>query len=801
MKKIFVITCFLFLNFLSLDKLVAQNCFGSIAFNNVSDEVLLPLTNQMYNSNGFTWECWFKLNTPFGSQPRSLIMNEDPVVYEDIFLGFGWNLGTGNFAIDHLGFKVDGPNSTTGPTNVSCDYMPPGGFIFGTWYHAAGVMDYTIHTAKLYLNGILVDTKIVNSDPLFRPIQGHLSYSPNLGLGGNIDEVRIWKKVRTDSEIFADYDHCLTGNELDLISYYRCNQSTGSIVMDATINGNNGVFANSTSWSIQQPNVSGLACGNGLTLSGTLSSTICTGNTTTLSAIGATTYTWSTGAVSNSITVNPIVTTIYTVTGSIGSCASQATSTVNVAVSPTLSIAGDQQVCAGQSSTLTANGAGSYTWNPSNTLNNSAGSVVIATPMASTIYTVTGTTGLCTNTSVVTVSVNPSPTITATSIVNTSCGLSNGSVTITSSPANNTYSWSPGGASTTNAADSLASGNYTIYAVNGACSTSTVITVLGSTPLLITSSTVVPANCNANVGSITVSDNLPGTVYSWNPVVSSSGTANALAPGNYSLSLTNSACQTSSIFVVGLISGPTAMNITVKNVLCEADSGSVQINNITNGISPYVYSFDNSGFSSATNYGNLSQGTYLVAVKDNNGCVYTQTISIGKDNMTSKFDLTTKSPSCESADGEFFVNNITGGTAPYLSSFNSAAYTSQMSFGMLAPGGYTLSILDSNGCETPFILTMPESSDDYLLYIPNTFTPNKDEKNDVWFAKGACLNSFRCLIYNRWGEKIAELKNLNESWDGTYKGVPVSEGVYVYLIEIETRIGNINKAGHITVFR
>jgi gliding motility-associated-like protein len=58
-----------------------------------------------------------------------------------------------------------------------------------------------------------------------------------------------------------------------------------------------------------------------------------------------------------------------------------------------------------------------------------------------------------------------------------------------------------------------------------------------------------------------------------------------------------------------------------------------------------------------------------------------------------------------------------------------------------------------------------------------------------------------CLIYNRWGEKIRELRDINEGWDGTYKGVSVPDGVYIYLIEVSTKEGTINKAGHITVFR
>jgi gliding motility-associated-like protein len=136
-----------------------------------------------------------------------------------------------------------------------------------------------------------------------------------------------------------------------------------------------------------------------------------------------------------------------------------------------------------------------------------------------------------------------------------------------------------------------------------------------------------------------------------------------------------------------------------------------------------------------------------------------------------------------------------------MTSFNNTSYTSNTTFENLSTGSYTLNVRDSNMCETGFILIMPENNYDYTLYIPNTFTPNNDKVNDVWYIQGTCLGELSCLIYNRWGEKIRELRDIKEGWDGTYKGASVPDGVYVYLIELETQNGTINKAGHITLFR
>jgi gliding motility-associated-like protein len=169
--------------------------------------------------------------------------------------------------------------------------------------------------------------------------------------------------------------------------------------------------------------------------------------------------------------------------------------------------------------------------------------------------------------------------------------------------------------------------------------------------------------------------------------------------------------------------------------------------------------------------------------------------------VTSDIELTKNPPTCNAKDGSFVISNITGGTGPFLLSFNGLSYSSDTVFNELGPGSYTLVIRDSNLCETNLILELPIDKNDYTLYVPNTFTPNKDLINDTWFAKATCINAFNCLIFNRWGEKIMELKDINEAWDGTYKGKNVPDGVYVYLIEAETNDGTIYKNGHITLFR
>ena len=130
--------------------------------------------------------------------------------------------------------------------------------------------------------------------------------------------------------------------------------------------------------------------------------TVCAGTSATLTATGATTYTWSNG-VANGTGFIPASTQTYTVTGANGGCSVTATISINVNPKPTV-VANTTStlICKGNSVTLTGSGASTYTWT-NGVVNGTAFS-----PTTTATYTVTGTNNNgCTNTAVVTVSVNP----------------------------------------------------------------------------------------------------------------------------------------------------------------------------------------------------------------------------------------------------------------------------------------------------------------------------------------------------------------------------------------------------------
>jgi gliding motility-associated-like protein len=72
------------------------------------------------------------------------------------------------------------------------------------------------------------------------------------------------------------------------------------------------------------------------------------------------------------------------------------------------------------------------------------------------------------------------------------------------------------------------------------------------------------------------------------------------------------------------------------------------------------------------------------------------------------------------------------------------------------------------------------------LFIPNSFTPNGDGKNDTWNIPGMTLYpDAQVTIYNRYGQKVYDATGYqNKPWDGRYKGQPVANGSYVYFIQL-----------------
>jgi gliding motility-associated-like protein len=92
--------------------------------------------------------------------------------------------------------------------------------------------------------------------------------------------------------------------------------------------------------------------------------------------------------------------------------------------------------------------------------------------------------------------------------------------------------------------------------------------------------------------------------------------------------------------------------------------------------------------------------------------------------------------------------------------------------------------------------------EDCATFVPNIFSPNRDGNNDVLYVLSNYIQSMQFVVYNRWGEKVFETKNINEGWNGKYNGEACSPGVYVWYLEAVLLNGEtIKRKGNVSLVR
>ncbi len=121
---------------------------------------------------------------------------------------------------------------------------------------------------------------------------------------------------------------------------------------------------------------------------------------------------------------------------------------------------------------------------------------------------------------------------------------------------------------------------------------------------------------------------------------------------------------------------------------------------------------------------------------------------------------------------------------------------------------YTLRVTNEGGCTSSDQVTLSVFCDNSNLFMPNTFSPNGDGNNDIFYPRGKGLFRIKTLrIFNRWGEIVFEGTNFDandasKGWDGRYKNQPAPQDVYVYSIDIicENQVV-LNYKGNIALIR
>ncbi len=680
----------------------AGPCQISLLFDNFNPAVYLPSSNMYYSgaNGGYTWECWFRLTQSLNATDfRPLINAVDGVVFEDMYLGFGWNGGFFNEPGTNLVFKVDGPSSTV-PSGPNCAYAPPGGFLANVWYHAAGVMNYNTQLATLYVNGVPVDTKTITTPPITRVIPTELSFNWNntpMPLYGNMDEVRIWTRPLSATEILTNYNQCLAGTEANLFVYYNCNQPGGNWVDDATPNNNNGTFATNANFQVSNAPVTGTACSiQSSTVNLIATDTIiCPGQSVTLTAIGIPgwSYTWTPNTwsiPSNTGVVNPSSTTTYSVWGSSGWCLPYL-DTITIYVDPAVVAAPlDPVICVGETTTLTATGAATYTWSTgANT------SSIIVSPPVTTGYTVTGTSiNNCVSQATMMVTVSPPATVTAASSSSTIC--SGGTATLTASGALS-YTWNTGANASAIVVSPLSTTTFSVY--GGPCGT--------GTPALVTVSVTPSPIINAMASSSAVCVGSTNTLiatgaqsYTW----SNSATSNSIIVSppftiSYTVAGTANSCTSQAVVIASVVAGP-ALAVSGASI-CIGGSATLT----SSGGSSYLWNGP-AGYTATTANAVIpvvtaaSAGIYTVTATNGGLCSATTTVElIGFPYILPVASISATPRACLNAPVEL---KGSGGVS-YAWTGPNNFFSNQPSTGFIAisqamSGIYTLNITNSNNC-------------------------------------------------------------------------------------------------------
>ena len=346
---------------------------------------------------------------------------------------------------------------------------------------------------------------------------------------------------------------------------------------------------------------------------------ICAGQSTTLTTNAVSGYSWSTGAITQSIVVTPGATTSYTVVGtSSAGCVASNVITVTVTPSaPVLSvISSSNSVCLGQSILMTASGALTYTWT------NGVTNGVAFTPSVTNTYTVSGQNGCGTTTAVVTITVAPLA-ISAISSPTTICATS--PATLTAVSPGTSYTWQPFGITgAIIAVNPSVTTVYTVTSSNGTCSGVTTLT-LNVNPIptisIVAGTSVI---CQGTSVNLTANG---GLNYTWTPgnltgnsVLVSPNTATLYtAIGSNSLGCTASANQ-----VILVNASPTINILASTQLVCSGGS----VNLTANGASNYTWLPTNTNGASISD-NPVSSTTYTVLGTGlTNTCTGIQTINV-----------------------------------------------------------------------------------------------------------------------------------------------------------------------------
>lgn len=259
---------------------------------------------------------------------------------------------------------------------------------------------------------------------------------------------------------------------------------------------------------------------------------------------------------------------------------------------------------------------------------------------------------------------------------------------------------------------------------------------------------------------------------------------------------------------------PIALNyLKIKNTDCpNIDNGVINISCLSSNDTSNTlwYKIQNlTDYRSDNNFSGLKAGTYTVVAKDINQCEanYMATISVDKSMVATLpaytfFELgetKTVEPILHYGSNTSFDDVKKFRWAPQIGLSCTDCLSPQ--FTVSQSNNYSVEIEYGKSCKTLatgyFEVSKPED-----LFIPNSFTPNGDTKNDVWYVYGKHIKNIDIKLINRVGELIFQSNDMLKGWDGNYHNKKEQTGTYQYIIKATYADGSEkNYEGSLNLFR
>ena len=413
-----------------------------------------------------------------------------------------------------------------------------------------------------------------------------------------------------------------------------------------------------------------------VTLNG--NTTVCAGNSTTITAVGATTYMWSTGAQANHVTVSNEGMYYVTATNA-QNCSKTDSVYVKVNPNPVVQIQGENHICAGNITTLSASGASSYIWNTGE-----VSSSISVAPQTTTTYSVTGyDTNNCATIVQKVITVESLPVVQILG-ERTIC---QGQYNVLSASGGISYHWSNGSTSPDIVVIPNASTTYTVTVTNASGCTSVAsatVTVNVLPSIIFSGNTTI---CQGQSSTIVASG---GNTYLW----STGATTNSITvsePGVYRVNVTNSLnCMRSDSVTVIVLDNP-IVNISGPSLICEGSTATLT----ASGAASYLWSTGETG--SAVLVMPEQTTTYNVIGYDENGCSSTVSKVVNIEASPQVF-----------ISGEL---SICHGESTTLTSSNAYMYawstgSTANSITVSSQGAYTVTVSSQNGCQSMASVTV-----------------------------------------------------------------------------------------------